>query len=477
MKLNKKKRIHFIGVGGIGMSGIAYLLCRDGYKVSGSDLELNNLTRKIEECGGVIYRGHEATNVSEDAGAIVYSTSISRKNPEMGEAKKRKLRIMHRSEILGELFNGKYGIAVTGTHGKTTTSSLTAAMLYRLGCDPRAVLGGEVKEFGGNATSGNSRYFVAEADESDSSFLNLKPRIAVLTNLEHEHVDHFRTLADTVRAFASFVSGIKKSGALFYNADDPNLGKATARYKGRRATFGLAKDADLRPEEIKLEGFGSSFDCIYKGKRLGRMELKLPGIHNVMNALGAVLVGLELGFGFDRISEAVKTFDGAKRRLDLRADKDGVMMIDDYAHHPTEIRAVIAVCRNLGCERLVAVFQPHRYTRTKLLADGFGKCFDGVDKLILTDIFASSEKPIDGVSIKLIYDRVKARGIKDAVIMKKDRIADHVMKIKKKGDLVLVMGAGDIKKVADVLAGELSRGQRSEVRGQRSEVRSQRAEY
>jgi len=456
MKLDKKKRVHFIGVGGIGMSGIAYLLLKKGYKVSGSDLESNNLTRRIADSGGVVFQSHDASNISGDVGIVVYSTSISGNNPEMAEAKKRRIRLMHRSEVLGELFSGKYGIAVTGTHGKTTTTSLTAVMLYNLGLDPSAVIGGEVKEFAGNAILGKGKYFVAEADESDSSFLNLKPRIAVLTNLEMEHVDHFKSLDDAVSAFAAFVSNIKKGGTLFYNADDANLRKAAARFRSKRGTFGFSQDADIRPENIRLEGLRSSFDCVYKGNRLGRVDLKLPGRHNVLNALAAILVGLELGREFERIAGAIKDFGGAKRRLEVRSETDGVILIDDYAHHPTEIRAVVAACRNLGLERLVAVFQPHRYTRTKLLAAEFGRCFEGVDKLILTDIFASSEPPIDGVSVKLIYDKVKASGFKDVVILKKAELADHVMKLKKKGDVVLIMGAGDIKKVADELADELN---------------------
>ena len=455
--LDKKKAIHFVGIGGIGMSGIAYVLAGMGYKVSGSDLELSNLTDKIRDKGGRVFEGHKSSNVTDDTGVLVYSSSISNRNPEMAEAARRKIRIAHRAEILGELFNAMKGIAVTGTHGKTTTTSLVSVMLENLGLDPTVIIGGEVKEFKGNAKLGKGKYLVAEADESDSSFLNLKPLFSIVTNLEMEHVDHYNTLDAAKRSYHAFINNIKEGGTVFYNNDDKNIKDIMKNFKGAKETFGFSKNSGIYPVDIKTDRFNTSFKCVYKNKTLGRLNLKIPGRHNVLNAMAALLVGFKLGFDFKEIAESIKDFSGAKRRFDMRSSTGGVMLIEDYAHHPTEIRAVLDACRSWNPKRVIAIFQPHRYTRTKFLANEFGKCFVGVDKLILTDIYASSEEPIEGVSVKNIYDKVKNSGLKDVVIINKSDIAQTVMKIKKRGDMILVLGAGDIKKVADELADMLKR--------------------
>lgn len=450
-----KKNIHFIGIAGIGMSAIARVLLEMGYNVSGSDLEPNDLTGHIKEMGAHVFEGHAASNVSRDVDLIVYSSSISKNNPELLEAHRRKIPVAHRAEVLGELLNRKKGIAVTGTHGKTTTTSLISIMLENSNLDPTVMIGGEVGQFKGNAKFGKGAHLVAEADESDSSFLHFKPMYSVITNIEMEHLDHFKTLGDVRRAYRAFANNLKKGGILFYNREDPNIKEALKNFKGRTRSFGVSRGADIYPVDIKMNEFKTSFTCVYKNKKMGTASLGIPGMHNVLNSLAAILVGLNLGLGFEDIVNSIKSFKGVRRRFHLRADSGGVMLIDDYAHHPTEIRAVLDACRNWKGKRLIAIFQPHRYTRTKHLAGDFGKCFRGVDMLILTDIYAASEEPIKGVSVKNIYDRAIRSGLDDVKMLKKEDIAGHVMKLKKPGDMILVMGAGDIKNVADKISERL----------------------
>ncbi len=450
MKLNKKA-VHFTGIGGIGMSGVAHVLAETGYAVSGSDNELNSITQKLQGMGVRISEGHRASNLPEGASVLVYSSSISKDNPEIAEAKRRGIKIVHRAVVLGNIVNKNKGIAITGTHGKTTTTSLIAVMLKNCGLDPTVIIGGEVEEFAGNAKAGKGVHTVAEADESDSSFLHLKPYHAVITNIEPEHLDHYKDMAAIKRSFKSFIRNIKRGGVLFYNYDDPVLKDMAKSSKRLSKSFGLSSGADIRAGSIKLNGFKTAFDCIYKDKKLGRIELNIPGRHNVLNGLAAVLVGLEEGLEFGEIARSLKCFGGAKRRFQLRCENNGIMLIDDYAHHPTEIRAVLGACRGWKDKRIIAVFQPHRYTRTKFLANDFGKCFAGADKVILTDIYAASEKPIKGVTIKTVYDKIKRSGLKDVIILKKENIAGHIEEISRSGDIIIVLGAGDIKKVADEL--------------------------
>ncbi len=458
--LSGKKGIHFVGVGGIGMSGIAYILSEMGHAVSGSDLEPNNLTRRLEAKGGRIFKGHSAGNLPENTDILVYSSAIDKENAELVEAARRNIRVAHRAEILGELMNARDGIAVTGTHGKTTMTSLIAIMLEKARLDPTVIIGGEVSDFKGNAKLGKGRYLVAEADESDSSFLNLKPLYSVVANIEMEHLDHYKTLEDLIESYSGFIRNTKRDGTVFYNYEDDNIRKALAGYGGKKKSFGFSNGADMRAADIRMNGFKTSFTCIYRKRALGRVHLSIPGRHNILNALAAILVGLEIGLDFKTIARSIRRFTGTKRRFDLRADAGGVMLIDDYAHHPTEIRAVLDACRNWKNKRVIAIFQPHRYTRTLFLADEFGRCFSGADKLILTDIYAASEHPIDGVSVRNIYDRARQAGLEDIEIMEKGRIADHVMRVAKRGDMVVVMGAGDIKKVADELAEKLNESTR-----------------
>lgn len=456
MKLEKDKSVHFVGIGGIGMSGIARVLLETGYRVSGSDVDINGLARKLEAMGGRVFEGHRASNIPDDAGAVVYSTSISRDNPEIAEAVRRDIRVLHRAEVLAELFNARSGIAVTGTHGKTTTTSMISVMLKKAGADPTVIIGGEVDCFNGNSASGSGEYFVAEADESDGSFLHLKPYFAVVTNMEPEHLDHYKSMDEIRASFRKFIDNVRPEGMVFYCYDDMNIRMILDGYGRAASSYGFSEDADIYPVDIMMNGFDTTYKCVYKSKTLGTVRLKVPGRHNVLNSLAAISVGLSLGLEFKTIANALRSFRGAKRRFQLRCEALGVMLIDDYAHHPTEIRAVLSVCDNWKDRRVITVFQPHRFTRTQLLADEFGACFNGTDKLILTDIYPASELPIEGVSINCLYERVKANGLEDVSVVKKDDIAGHVMRIKEKGDIILVLGAGDISKIADDLAERLT---------------------
>ncbi len=454
--LLKKKNLHFVGIGGIGMSGIARVLLEMGYSISGSDVESSGITKKLEELGGKIYHGHKASNLPRNAEVLVYSSSISSSNPELVEARRRKIAVAHRAEILGGIFNRKKGIAVTGTHGKTTTSSLISVMLKNAGLDPTIIVGGEVNSLNGNALLGLGQYAVAEADESDSSFLHLKPLYTVITNIEMEHLDHFGTLEKIHSAYKAFIKNTRKSGVVFYNYEDKNIRKIIHNcHKIKFRSFGFSDKADIYPLNIKMNGFSTSFECVARGRSLGMVSLNIPGRHNVLNALAAILMGLELGLKFKAITKAIKDFEGAKRRFQLRADVDGVMLIDDYAHHPTEIRAVLEASRNWKKKRLIVVFQPHRYSRTKFFAEDFGKCFGRANELILTDIYAASEKAIKGVTVRCIYDLVLANGVKNVRMLKKDDIAEHILLRCCPGDMIIVMGAGDVKQVADKICERL----------------------
>jgi UDP-N-acetylmuramate--alanine ligase len=447
-----KKHIHFVGIGGIGMSAIATVLLEMGYKVSGSDIEPNAITERIERLDGVVYNGHAASNISDDTGLVVYSSSIGEDNPEIKEARRRGIKIEQRAEALAGILNSRSGIAVTGTHGKTTTTSMIAVMTENNGLDPTVMIGGEVGLFNGNAKYGRGKYVVAEADESDGSFRFLKPLYSVITNIEMEHLDYYRGLEHVLESYAGFANNLKPDGTLIYNSDDENIVKMMKRFRGRSAGFGLSKEDGMYPAQIRMSEFDTLFKCMRAGKDLGEVRLKVPGLHNVLNAMAAILVGLELGLSFGAITAALADFKGTKRRFHLRADAGGVMLIEDYAHHPTEIRAVLETCRNWKNRRIIAIFQPHRYSRTLFLADDFGRCFGSADKLILTDIYAASEEPIEGVSVELIRKRAVKNGQEDVVVIPKEGIAGYVMNIKRPGDMILVLGAGDIKDVADELA-------------------------
>jgi len=454
--LRNNTRIHFIGIGGIGMSALAQVLISKGYIITGSDVKPNNLTEVIESKGGKVFKGHSASNI-EGVQVVVYSSSISVDNPELEEARKEKLSILHRGELLAELMKEKEGIAVTGSHGKTTTASMVSDILIKAGHDPVCILGGESPGLNGNVYIGKGKFLVAEADESDGSHLFLEPKFGIITNIDREHLDYYKDVDHIVETNLKFLENIRRNGIFFGCIDDDLIRRTLLHYDRRFATFGLSHKADLHAVNIKLEGLISQFDCIYNGKMIGSITLGVPGLHNVLNALASLILALYVGVEFASAAKALSEYRSTKRRFEIYPDTGSVTLVEDYAHHPTEIAATLEACRLLKPRRIITVFQPHRYTRTKELAAEFGSCFAGTDELILTNIYAASERPIDGVSIKTIYDRVIQTGQKNVHIIPKDNIAGYLHDTSSEGDLIAVLGAGDITEVASDLGKRLRR--------------------
>lgn len=454
MKLEDSEHIHFIGIGGIGMSAIAFVLLQKGYKVSGSDTKPSSFTARIETAGGRFYQGHRAENV-KGAGIVVFSSSIFPDNPELKAARDSKIRTMHRADILALLMNDKKGIAVSGAHGKTTTSSLISHILFHSGLKPTIILGGEIEAINGNALSGEGDYFVAEADESDGSFVHLKPFYGVITNIDEEHLDYYRNIGEISASYMKFIEKIKAGGKLFACGDCLNLRRILRGYLGELVYFGLSRELDIYPEAITMNNAHSEFDVVYKGKNLGRAALNIPGAHNISNAMAAFAVTLELGAGFEKITAAVKEFKGAGRRFQQKYSKNGITVIDDYAHHPAEISATIAAAKGFKPHRLIVVFQPHRFSRTKFLRERFGGCFGSADHLVLTDVYAASEDPLEDISGGSIYDEVKMRGHKSVVFFPKNDLKDYLLGYLQEGDMILFLGAGDVTSVSAELAREL----------------------
>ena len=433
------------------MSSLALILLERGFQVSGSDLKPNRLTQKIKEKGGEVFFGHRPLNLPATADLVVYSSSIDETNPEIIKTRQTGIPLLHRSDIVAELLNQKTGVAVTGAHGKTTTTALSAVLLTKAGLDPTVIVGGEVDFLGGNWRNGNSDFVVCEADESDGTFLKLKPTYAILTNIDQEHLDYYGTMSKVVEANKTFMENIKAGGCLITSYNDPNIRRLLDKYKRKFITYGFSKDADIYPKNIKMDKLHTSFEVMVKNEKLGTFELNIPGEHNVGNSLAVVALGLELGIDKGVIRDALSVYKGTMRRFQIKGTIDDVMIIEDYAHHPTEIMATILACRNWPGRRLVGIFQPHRYTRTKFLKKEFGKSFLGLDELILTDIYSASEKPIDGVSTKIIYDEIQKNGQGNAHLFKKEQILPYLLKTLKPKDIVLVLGAGDIGELSDEL--------------------------
>ena len=449
--LTTNTKIHFIGIGGIGMSSLAQLLLDTGYIVSGSDETLNSLTSKIESKGGRVFLGHKASNLG-DAQVVVYSSAIDQKNTELIMAKKRNIPIFHRAQLLFELMKEKESIAVSGTHGKTTTSCMLSSILIEAGMDPTLILGGELNLIGGNTYAGKGEFVVVEADESDSSFLFLEPKYTVITNIDQDHLDYHKSLEGLIKANLDFAKKTKLDGELFCLFDDYNIRRIILDYEGRFTTFGMSKEADLHATNLKFDNFKTKFNCIYKKRDLGRVTLNIPGEYNVLNSLAAILVSLRLGVDFNYAKSALSNYTGAKRRFDVKLKRDDIMIIEDYAHHPTEIEAVLKASKSYKGKRLVVVFQPHRYSRTKFLLESFGTCFGLADELILTNIYHAWEEPIKELSVRDIYQRVLVSGQRNAHIMPKNNITDYLYNTAQPNDMILVLGAGDIGDVASNLA-------------------------
>jgi UDP-N-acetylmuramate--alanine ligase len=465
--LGKTRRVHFIGIGGIGMSGIAELLANLGFVVSGSDEKPSAVTDRLETLGIRIAVGHDAAQVGE-ADVVVASSAVRSSNPEVIEAARRQIPVIPRAEMLAELMRLRFAIAVAGSHGKTTTTSMIALVLERAGLDPTAVIGGRLSAFGSNARLGKGEHLVAEADESDRSFLKLFPTIAVITNIDYEHLENYGGFDDLLQAFVDFANKVPFYGGVVACLDDPNLAGILPRMTRRVTTYALdAADADLIATDVELGPLSAKATVKRRERRvrkatgrdpeknthtpLGMLSLAVPGRHNLQNALAAVAVGMELGLRFDRVADGLRDFRGAERRFDVKGEPNGILVVDDYGHHPTEIAAVLAAARTLN-RRVVVAFQPHRYTRTASLMDAFGPALSGADHIVLTDIYAASEDPIPGVTLDALASAIRRSvTVPLDVVPKLDDVVAAIARIAKPGDVVITLGAGSIGSVPDRL--------------------------
>ena len=469
--LGKTRRIHFVGVGGIGMSGIAELLANLGYAVSGSDAKRSAVTERLEALGVIVQAGHAAANVG-DADVVVYSSAVRPDNPEVAEAARRRIPVIPRAEMLAELMRLRFGVAIAGAHGKTSTTSMVALVLERAGLDPTAVIGGRLSAFGSNARLGRGKYMVAEADESDRSFLKLSPSIAVITNIDREHMDAYGSFADLQQAFIDFANKVPFYGAVVACADDAELSAVIPKFKRRVITYGMNPPQGghhppptVFAKDVLLEGYGSR--CVIEtherrggigSQTLGELRLSVPGHHSVRNALAAVAVGLELDVPFAKIAAALAEFRGAERRFEQRGLVNGITVVDDYGHHPTEIAAVLSAARAGKPQRIVVAFQPHRYSRTRDLMNEFGTALAAADEVVLTGIYAASEEPIPGVTIEALAAAVnKGRSTPVHLVPKLEELAARVADVARPGDLVITLGAGSIASLAGNLVTELER--------------------
>ncbi|MBP7654244.1 UDP-N-acetylmuramate--L-alanine ligase [Candidatus Dependentiae bacterium] len=446
------RNFHFIGIGGVGMCGIAEVLLNLGFKVTGSDIKSSDYTKRLEKQGAKIFTGHKAENIS-GADVIIWSSAVSQSNPELLSAKEKKIPVIRRAEMLAELMRLKIGVAIAGTHGKTTTTSIVSLILANAGFDPTIVIGGKLNNIGSGAKLGKGNYLVAEADESDGSFLKLFPQYSIVTNIDSDHLDHYGTLDILKNTFLTFIEKLPFYGLCAVCIDDMNIRDILPKISVRHTTYGLSKDAEFSIKNYKSDGLSSKFDVVFKNKNIGNIKLVVPGMHNVLNSLAAIAVTLELGIDFKIIADTLAEFRGVQRRFQIKSDANDMLIVDDYGHHPTEIAATLSAARSNWKRRIIAVFQPHRYTRTQLLAEEFGKSFKDADIIIVTDIYAASEEPIPGVSSELIINSIKKNG-NNTVIYKKtfDEIIDFTFSILKPGDIVLTLGAGNIWAVSEKLS-------------------------
>ncbi len=446
------EKIHFVGIGGIGMSGIAELLHNMGYIITGSDIKESENTKRLQELGIEVYLSHSKENLG-DADVVVYTSALNfEENVELQEAFLRKIPVIPRAEMLAELMRMKFSIAVAGSHGKSTTASLIGSILSKGALDPTLVLGGRLKGSGNNAKLGESEYLVAEADESDRSFLKLFPTIAVITNIDREHLDFYRDLDDIKQAFTKFANSVPFYGSVYLCMDDPNSLSIRSDIDKRVITFGLSPNADIKGLAINKKDFTYSFALVANGDRLGRIKLSLPGVHNVINAVAACGVCLELGIEFDKIKKGIEGCEGVTRRFERKGFVNGILIVDDYAHHPTEIESTLKSARDSWNGRIIAVFQPHLYSRTILLKKEFGKAFFQADKVIITDIYPAREEEIPGVSGAIIRDQCRDFGHKDVLYIENMReVPEYLLPELREGDMILLLGAGNIYKIAEDL--------------------------
>ena len=464
--LGKIRKIHFVGIGGIGMSGIAEVLLNLGFEVSGSDQKATPVTERLASLGARVFEDHAASH-ARDAQVVVVSSAVAADNPEIQEAHRRQVPVIPRAEMLAELMRMKFNVAVAGAHGKTSVTSMIAVMTAEAKLDPTAVIGGRLDVFGSSARLGKSDLMVVEADESDRSFLYLLPTIAVVTNIDREHLDHYRDLEDIAAAFVSFMNKVPFYGTVVACFDPPwreMMQSLVPRLRRRVVTYGIENGADVQGRIRELNSTGSVFDVVVKDKPFGRFSLPVPGRHNIQNALAAVAVGLELDLTAGQIRQGLERFRGADRRFQIKAEVDGITIVDDYGHHPTEIRATLDAARLRGAGRIIAIFQPHRYTRTKFLMDELAGCFAGCDRVYVMDIYGASEPPLPGVSSERLAARMHELGVSNARYAPSEaRLMDELLESARPGDLLITIGAGSVWKIGEALAKEL--GVRSQESG------------
>ena len=460
----KVQRIHFVGIGGIGMSGIAEVLQNLGYKVSGSDLKTSAVTQRLAALGATIFEGHRADNVP-GAEVVVTSSAVGRDNPEVLEAARLHIPVIQRAEMLAELMRLKYGIAIAGMHGKTTTTSMVAAVLAAGGLDPTVVVGGRVDAMGSNARLGKSQYLVAEADESDRSFLKLSPILSVVTNIDREHMDCYRDMKDVEDTFIEFMDRVPFYGMIVACGDDAMLRALLPRVKRRVVTYGTREESDFRVQILdaaprpSAQGPLSRFQVAYRGKDLGEFHLHVPGQHNVLNATAAVAVGIGLDIPADKIREALLSFRGVDRRFQHKGVVRGVTVVDDYGHHPTEIRATLAAAKQAGFQRLHVIFQPHRFTRTHLLMDDFATAFADATSVSVLDIYPASEAPIPGITGEVLAQRIREKGKRCAEYASSfQKAVATATSAAQPGDLILTLGAGSVVQLAPMVLAALQQG-------------------
>ena len=453
----KKYHIHFVGAGGIGMSGIAELLLNLGYEVSGSDLMLTDITQRLQDLGGKIFKGHKKEHI-DGADVVVISSAVKDSNPEVVAARQSSIPVIPRAEMLAELMRLKYSIAVAGAHGKTSTTSIIADIMGTAGYDPTVVIGGKLKSAGSNAILGKGDFIVAEADESDGSFLKYSPTIAIVTNIDREHLDFYNDF-DTIKGvFASFIDRIPFYGIAILCLDDESIQEIIPGIKKRFTTFGLSRQADLQAKNIKFEGMQTRFSVYFKKEKLGEILLNLPGLHNVYNALASIATSIEIDIPFEVIRKSLETMQGVQRRLEIKATINGITFVDDYGHHPTEIKATLdAINKCWPDRRKVVVFQPHRYSRTENLFKEFSRSFYQSDLLVVLPIYSAGEKKIKGVNSEALCEGIKSHGHKNAVYLDgRKKIISYFNKNLQPDDVFLTLGAGDVWEIGEIIAKELN---------------------
>ena len=446
--MHKKKTYHFIGIGGIGMGALASLLFDQGHAVTGSDLSENKMTKHLKSKGAKIFIGHDAKNVS-GADFIIYSSAVKESNAELIAAKANHIPILKRAFLLAELMRSQVGITVAGAHGKTTTTSMISHLLIKAGLGPTTAVGGMINGTSGNAMLGQGKYFVAEVDESDGSFLYFAPQYSVITNIDREHMDYYDTWDNILKAYQQFMNQTKEDGCIFVCGEDEHLLKLVKASQRRYLTYGFSPEHNIYAKNLTLGHLQASFECVVDGKDLGVFQLFIPGKHNILNAMACIAIGLQLSISPDVIKEALQEFRGVQRRFQIKGHYDDILVIDDYAHHPTEIKATLEAAGSVKKKRLIVIFQPHRFTRLQSLWDDFVHSFKVCDYLIVTDIYAASELPIEGITAQHLVWDIEKKMDKPVVYLPKERIVDHLLQVVKMEDLVMTLGAGDITKISE----------------------------